>query len=142
MSNQVKASLVDGMHLQVTTPGFSDPIPLDADAEVGGQGKGHRPLQMLLVGLAGCMSMDAVSILRKKRQVFDVFEVSIDYEQAPDHPHIYTKIQLHFKAAGESISEEALARSLELSYTKYCPASAMLNQAAEITYTYEVVSTS
>jgi len=140
MSNLVTVTYVDGMHLQAHTPHYDAPIPLDSDEAVGGQGKGHRPLQMLLVGLGGCMAMDALSILRKKRQEFDFFEVTFETEQRSDHPKAYTTINMHVRAGGANISAEALARALELSYEKYCPANAMLREAAQINYTYEIVT--
>lgn len=140
MTDKITITLKDGMHLEAFTPAYHEPIPLDADPSVGGQGLGHRPLTLLLVGLGGCMAMDAISILRKKRQEFDRFEVTFEVvETAEDHPKVYTQIHMHFTASGANISEEALARSLELSYTKYCPANAMLNKVAEITYSYEIV---
>lgn len=140
MPNKVRVELVDGMHFNGFSTGFDEPIPLDSDEVVGGQGKGHRPFEMLLVGLGGCMAMDAVSILRKKQQKFDDFSVEFEAERAPEHPKVYTKIKMHFTVRGEAVSLEALARALELSYTKYCPANAMLREVAEITYTYEVIS--
>lgn len=141
MVEKVTVRMEHGMHLKAYTPHFEEAIPLDADDAVGGQGLGHRPLQMILVSLGGCMTMDAISILRKKRQEFDSFEVSFEVEQASDHPKSYTKIKMHFTAKGAGITDEALARALELSYTKYCPANAMLGKAAEITYTYEILQT-
>ena len=140
MSENVKITLNDGMHLTGTTPAGEWTIPLDSDVSVGGQDKGHRPLDLLLVGLLGCMTMDTISILRKKRQDFTLFEGEVmDIERAADHPKTFTRLHLHFRAGGTNISEEALARSLELSYTKYCPAAAMLKQGVEIEYSYEIV---
>lgn len=139
MTDKVKVEVKNGMHLLAHSTGFSGEIPLDSDESVGGQGKGHRPLEMLLVGLGGCMTMDAISILRKKKQEFSEFYVELDTERAADHPKTFTKINLHFTVKGTNVTEEAVARSLELSYTKYCPASAMLSKAAEVSYTYEVI---
>jgi putative redox protein len=141
MEKKVRVELKNGMHLHAFSSAYDQPIPLDSDEAVGGQGMGHRPLEMLLVSLGGCMTMDAISILRKKRQEFDDFSVELQTEQADDHPHIYTKINMHFTVKGPKVTEEAMARSLELSYERYCPANAMLRQAADITYTYEVIST-
>ena len=140
-TDQITLSWQDGLHMQVNTPNFDAPILLDADPEVGGQDKGHRPLQMLLVGLAGCMAMDTVSILKKKRQEFTHFEITFpEVVQREDHPHGYTHIKMHVTAGGPKISEEALARALQLSYEKYCPANAMLRAYAEIEYSYEIVT--
>lgn len=140
MSENVKITLKSGMHLEGTTPAGDWIIPIDSDASVGGQDQGHRPLDMLLVGLLGCMTMDTISILRKKRQEFTLFEGEVvDIERSPEHPKTFTRLHLHFRAGGANISEEALGRSLELSYTKYCPAAAMLKQGVEIEYSYEIV---
>ncbi|NJL92348.1 MAG: hypothetical protein HC915_00825 [Anaerolineae bacterium] len=65
MAEHVKVTLQDGMHFVGTTPSGDWLIPLDADVAVGGQELGHRPLHMLLVGLAGCTAMDVVSICAK-----------------------------------------------------------------------------
>lgn len=139
MADKVTVMWKDGMYLEAETTGHDGIIPLDSDESVGGQGKGHRPLEMLLVGLGGCMAMDAVSILRKKRQDFTHFQATFETQQAGEHPKTYTTINIHFTAGGPNISEEALARALELSYTRYCPANAMLREAAEIHYTYEII---
>lgn len=140
MADLVRVSLVNGMHFQAHTADFEDAIPLDSDESVGGQGLGHRPLNMLLVGLGGCMAMDVASILRKKRQEFSDLQVSFEVERAEEYPKVFTNIHMHFMAVGSNISEEALSRALELSSTKYCPANAMLGQAAKIHYTYEIAA--
>lgn len=138
---QITLAWQNGLHVIAHSTGHDAPIPLDADPEVGGQGKGHRPLEMLLVGLAGCMTMDAVSILKKKRQIFDHFEVRfVEIEQANEHPKSYQRVRMHFTASGVNISEEALGRAIQLSYEKYCPANAMLGQAMQIDYTYEIIN--
>ena len=67
---------------------------LDAGARVGGQNRGPRPLQLLLMGLAGCTAMDVISILQKKREPLQDFQVIVTAEQADSHPHVYTKICL------------------------------------------------
>ncbi len=142
MSEQITLQWEDGLHLNAYTPHLDAPIPLDADDAVGGQGKGHRPLQMLLVSLGGCMAMDALSILKKKRQDFAHFKVWFDLdeiEQNDGHPHYYTKIVMHFEAGGPDISEEALARAIQLSAEKYCPAHAMLRAVADISYDYKII---
>lgn len=140
MSQYVKAVLKDGMHLEASTPSGDWIIPMDSDTSVGGQDKGHRPLDLILTGLIGCMSMDAISILRKKRQEFTLFEAEvIGVERNGEHPKTFTDLRLHFKVGGAHVTAEAIERALELSYTKYCPAAAMLKPTVKITYSYEIV---
>jgi len=100
---------------------------------------GLRPMQLLLVGLCGCTGMDVISIMRKKRQPFTGLQVQATAERAEEHPRVYTHIHLEFVVMGEGVDPAALERSIELSQTKYCPASAMLGEVAEITTSYRIV---
>lgn len=109
--------------------GFS--LPLDTIAEDGG-GEGFRPMELLLVGLAGCTGMDVISILKKKKQDVTHFEVAVKGERAADHPRIYTHITVEYIVTGRNIDLAAVERAVELSETKYCSASAMLSKAAQI----------
>jgi putative redox protein len=98
-----------------------------------------RPMQLLLIGLCGCTGMDVISILQKKRQPFTGLEVKATAERAEEHPRVYTRIHLEFVVTGEGVRPGAVERSIELSQTKYCPASAMLGEVAEITTSYVIV---
>jgi putative redox protein len=142
MVEKVTVTWQHDMYVEGKTPAFDGVIPMDSASDAGGQDKGHRPLTMLLVGMGGCIAMDAVSILRKKRQDFTHFEVTFEVEQPDSHPYVYTRVHMHVTAGGPDLSEEALARALELSSTKYCPATAMIKQAAQVDYTYEIIDVS
>ena len=111
---------------------------LDAGAGVGGQNRGPRPLQLLLMGLAGCTAMDVISILQKKREPLQDFQVIVTAEQADSHPHVYTKIHIEYVATGD-VNENSLQRAIGLSETTYCSAQAMLKKAAEITSSYRII---
>jgi putative redox protein len=110
--------------------GFS--LPLGADPEAGGQNDGFRPLELLLVGLAGCTGMDVISILEKKRQEVTAFEVRAHAEQAGDYPRVFTRITIEYLLTGRNIDRASVERAVELSETRYCPAQAMLRKAAGI----------
>ena len=104
-----------------------------------GRETGPRPMELLLIGLAGCTAMDVVSILKKKRQPFTGLEVRATGERAETHPKVYTRIHLEFIVKGKGVDPRAVERSIELSQTKYCSASAMLSKTAEITTSYRIV---
>jgi putative redox protein len=116
--------------------GFS--VPLGAEAAVGGDEDGFRPLELLLVGLAGCTAMDVISILRKKRQQVTAFSVHADGDRADGHPRVFTRIRLRYAVRGRGIDPAAVARAIELSETKYCPAQAMLRPGVTIESTFDV----
>jgi len=104
-----------------------------------GRESGPRPLELLLIGLAGCSAMDVVSILQKKRQPFTGLQIKVTAERADEHPRVYTHIHLEYVVTGQGVEPQAVERAIELSQTKYCPASAMLSKAVEITTSYQIV---
>lgn len=107
-------------------------VPLGTDASVGGDDDGFRPMEMLLVGLAGCTAMDTISILAKKKQDVHAFEVKVHSDRAGEHPKVFTHITLEYIVSGKQIDPAAVERAVELSATRYCPAQAMLSKAVEI----------
>ena len=115
-------------------------ILLDAKQEVGGEDKGPRPMEVLLVSLAGCTAMDVASILKKKRVNLQNMTVKINAKQAPQHPKYFTKIDVEFNFEGKGIKEEDVKRAIELSKDKYCSVSVMLEDKAEISYRWNIVN--
>jgi len=113
-------------------------LPLGSDSSVGGDNDGFRPMELFLVGLAGCTAMDVISILRKKRQVVTEFEVTAQAEKADEHPKVFTQIKMEYNLTGKNIDENAVQRAIELSETRYCPAQAMLKHSVTITNTYSI----
>ena len=108
-------------------------LPLGVSSEAGGADDGFRPMELLLVGLAGCTAMDVISILEKKRQQVTAFEVKTQGQRAADHPRIFTDIEIEYIVTGHNIDPAAVQRAVELSESKYCSAQAMLSKAASIT---------
>jgi putative redox protein len=117
--------------------GFS--LPLGADPAVGGDTDGFRPIELMLVGLAGCTAMDVISILHKKKLAVSAFEVRAEAERADEHPRVFTRIHLQYRVTGTGIDPAAVARAIELSETKYCPVQAMLRPAVPITSSFEII---
>jgi putative redox protein len=115
-------------------------ILLDSSSPDFGTHSGPSPMELLLLGLAGCTAMDIISIMAKKRQPMTNLQVKVQGERAETHPKIWTKIHLEYIAYGEGISETALARAIELTESTYCSANAMLSKAAEITRSYRIVA--
>jgi putative redox protein len=113
-------------------------VPLGAESAVGGDNDGFRPMELLLVGLAGCTAMDVISILQKKREDVTSFEVSVTGNRADDHPRVFTHIQVKYIITGRQISEDAVKRAIDLSKTKYCSAQAMLSQVVPIEIIYSI----
>ena len=130
------ATLADGMHFIGNIEGFR--MDLDASESVGGVGAGPQPPRLLLLALAGCTAMDVISILRKKRQQVSGLSVEVLGSRAPQHPMVYTRIEVLYLVRGQHVDQQAVARAIELSVTRYCPVIAMLGKVAEVTTSYEV----
>jgi putative redox protein len=113
-------------------------VVMDSAKESNGHDAGSRPMELLLMGLAGCTSMDVISILDKMRVPYTDFRIEITAEKATEHPKVYTKIHLKYRIWGD-VPEDKLASAIELSRTKYCSARAMLSKACEITDEHEIV---
>lgn len=114
-------------------------IVLDSKGGTYGTHSGLTPVELVLVGLAGCTAMDVVSIMAKKRQPMTNMQVKVDAENAEQHPMVFTKIHITYTAHGSEIDEKALIRAIKLSEERYCPVQAMLRSTVEITSSFEIV---
>lgn len=115
-------------------------IIMDGSAEYGGENRGPRPMELILMGLGGCASFDIVTILKKARQEVSDVVCQLQAERADSVPAVFTKIHLHFVVSGKNIKEKQVAKAVELSAEKYCSASKMLSDGGvEITHDFEIV---
>ncbi len=120
--------------------GSGHAVVIDGPPELGGHNLGVRPMEMLLLGLGGCTSVDVIQILKKARQAVTDCVVEIEAERAETVPKVFTHIRVHFIVTGKGLSESHVERAVKLSAEKYCSASLMLGKMADITHSYEVKS--
>ena len=114
MGEQINTKVIwqEGMHFSGTAnSGFN--IQLDAKKEVGGEGKGFLPMELMALSMAGCTAMDVVSILRKKRQEVTGFEVQVDAPRADEHPKVFTRATIEYLVTGHAVDEKAVRRAIE-----------------------------
>jgi putative redox protein len=111
-------------------------VDLDAPASVGGEGKGFRPKELLVSGLAGCTGMDVISLLRKMRCEPEAFRVEVRAEESEEHPKVFTAFHITYIVTGK-VPREKLDKAIELSQERYCGVTAMYRSFA--TVTHEVV---
>jgi putative redox protein len=103
-------------------------VTLDSDAA---HRAGASPMELVLMALCGCTSVDVVSILRKKREPLTSLIVSAVAEQAPEPPRVFTHIQLTYHIGG-GVSAKAAEDAVALSKNKYCSVSKMLEKSTTI----------
>lgn len=116
------------------TTGSGHTVVMDGPPEAGGHNRGSRPMELLLVGLGGCTAFDVVAILKKARQPVTGCVVEVTAERADTPPKVFTRIHLVYRVRGEGLAPKQVERAVSLSKDKYCSASIMLAQTAEMTH--------
>lgn len=114
-------------------------ITMDGPESFGGSDAGIRPKELLMLSLGGCTGSDVASILGKKKVKLDGFEMNISADVADDHPQVFTKMHLEYVFYGKNLPEKDIERAIELSLTKYCSVTAMLQKAMPIEHSYKIV---
>ncbi len=113
-------------------------IVMDGPKEAGGNNLGIRPMEMLLLGMGGCTTIDVLSMLKKMREEVRDCRAEISAERADDHPKVFTKIHIHFVVEGVDLDEKKVGKAIGLSADKYCSASIMLGKTAAVTHDFEI----
>lgn len=114
-------------------------VIMDGSPEIGGENRGPRPMELLLLGMGGCTSIDVMLILGKGRQDVTDCVAHIEAERAPTDPKVFTRIHVHFVVSGRKLDPKRVEQALKLSAEKYCSASIMLAKTAALTHDFEIV---
>lgn len=114
-----------------------DIVYSDGSAKIGAGENGWRPMEMLLVSLAGCSSIDVISILKKQRQVIDSFKMEVSGVRVEGIPSPYKSITIHFLVSGK-IKEEKMEKAIALTKGKYCSVYFSLHPDIEVNYTFSI----
>lgn len=131
--------LNDAFHVEAQNE-QGNTVHMDASPEIGGQGKGMRPMQMLLAAMGGCSVIDVVSILKKQRQDLKDVKVTVTGEREKDvTPSLYTEVHAHFRLYG-NIDKDKAEKAVSLSVEKYCSVARTLEKTAKVTYSFEVIN--
>ena len=134
----ISVNWVDGM-LMVGKSHSGHSITMDGPPEIGGNNLGVRPMEMLLLGVAGCTMIDVVTTLKKMRQDLTNCETKLSAERAEEHPKVFTDIHIQFIVKGQDLDPKKVEKAITLSAEKYCSASIMLGKTASITHDFEIV---
>ena len=125
--------LNDDYHMEATNA-TGNAVQMDGSPSIGGQNLGARPMEVVLMSLAGCSSIDVISILKKMKQEVTDYDVEVTAERRDEIPSIFTKIHMKFIVKGNELEEEKVKRAVQLSAEKYCSVSKILEPTAEITW--------
>ena len=131
MIHKIENKWIADMHFNIVQTGGE--ISIDADEAVGGKGKGVLPKPMMLSALAGCTSMDVVSMLKKMRAEVAGFEVHVTGDLTEEHPKVYHKVLVEYLFYGKDFQKDKIEKAVDLSVTRYCGVMEMFRSFAEVT---------
>jgi putative redox protein len=116
-------------------------IGIEMDSQPAGEPvAGPSPMEVILQAAGACSLMDVALILRKRRTPAERLEAKVTGIKRDQHPKIYQKIEIVYRAKGEGITIEELDKAAKLSLDVYCSVFGMLKQIAEVSYRCELIS--
>ncbi len=124
------------VHFEAEGQATSVKVQIDGSPEIGGEGLGVRPMELILMALGSCSSLDLVSILKKQRQEIEDIQIEVEGQRREEIPSIFTSIHMTFKLKG-NLDEVKVNKAAELAVKKYCSVHDML-VAGGVTITYSV----
>ena len=119
--------------------GSGHAVVMDGAPDAGGRNLAPRPMEMLLVGAGGCTAFDVVLILKRGRHPVADCQVRIQADRAETDPKVFTRLHYHYVVSGDGLKPSAVERAIHMSAEKYCSASIMLGQGAEVSHTWEII---
>jgi len=127
------------VHFEASAPSSSVKVNIDGPESIGGEGKGVRPMELVLIALGSCSVFDLTTILEKQRQEIEDIQVEVEGQRRDEIPNIFTKIHITFKLKG-NIDEVKAQKAAELAVKKYCSVHDMLAAGGvDITYSIQLV---
>lgn len=135
----VKVRWIENMSM-LAESGSGHCVVMDGPEILGGKNIGCRPMEMMLMGMAGCSVVDVISILKKMREEVINCSAEIQAERAEKEPKIFTHINIKFKIEGFNIKKDKIKKAIDLSIEKYCSASIMLGKTAKIEHSFEIIN--
>lgn len=128
----------DAVHFEGISQTTDVRVHIDGSPEIGGEGLGVRPMELVLMALGSCSALDLVSILKKQRQQIDDLHVDVSGKRREAVPNIFTHIHIGFRLSGQ-IDLAKAEKAAELAVKKYCSVHDMLAAGGvEITYGIDI----
>ncbi|MBA23060.1 MAG: osmotically inducible protein OsmC [Flavobacteriales bacterium] len=103
-------------------------VLMDNKSKKEGKVEGISPMEVLLMGVAGCSSIDVVAILNKQRINPVTLKMEVEgIRDADAVPSPFKVINVTLYLEGDDISPEKAKRAAQLSFDKYCSVSKSLD---------------
>ena len=136
---KIELSRVDSDYNLEAVNDTGNKVLFDGSPEIGGHGRGMRPMQTLLAALGSCSAIDLISILRKQREELKDIKITVTGERQKDiTPSLYTEIHAHYKLFG-NLDPDKAQKAVSLAVEKYCSVAKILEKTAKLTYSFEII---
>src|SRR5690606_931203 len=89
------------VHFEASSELSSVKVNIDGSEAIGGEGKGVRPMELVLMALGSCSVFDLNTILQKQRQEIEDIQVEVEGDRREEIPNIFTKIHIKFLLKGK-----------------------------------------
>ena len=114
-------------------------VTIDGPEDAGGENAGFRPMELMLLGLGGCMAFDVNMILKRMRQNVTAYRMNMEAERADEPPRVYTQVKMEHIFQGENLNPDSIQRAINLAESTYCSGSAMFAKTAKIVNTFRIL---
>ena len=109
-------------------------VLLDNKSKTHGEVQGISPMELLLMGIAGCSSIDIITILNKQKINPSSLKMDVKGHRHENQvPALFYQIDINIYLEGR-FSPEKAKRAAKLSFEKYCSVSKTLESTAKINH--------
>ncbi|UJR81386.1 OsmC family protein [Sandaracinus amylolyticus] len=130
---RVRLDRIGTAAFEAVAEGSGGKVVLDGSPEIGGEGRGMRPMELMLTAIASCAAMDVVHILRKQREPLESLHIEVEGDRADATPAPFTAIRVVL-VANAAVDAHKLERAVSLAVEKYCSATASLDPSISVTW--------
>lgn len=130
----ITVELIWAAELRFAATAGSNALVIDGDSTAG-----PSPVYLLLAGLAACMSIDVVDIIRKGRHDLTGFRSELAGERLPEHPRRVTRVVLRFHVHGD-VPSHVVERAITLSRDKFCSVWHSMRKDIELTTSFDITA--
>ena len=127
---QVKLTHKKEFHSSISN-GRGHSISIDNNTDVNS--KGPSPMELVLMGVAGCSSIGIVRILKQQKTYFNNLEIIVDGKTKNIHPKIFTEIHAKVYVHGD-VDSKKICRAVDLTFKKYCSVSLTFSGSIKMFY--------
>ncbi len=100
--------------------------------------RGCSPTETLLMSVAGCLAIDAVSFMQKMRAEITSFKIDYSGERNLAPPQYYKSMGMIINASGKGITPKKIERAISLSQEKYCSVYHPLRKDSKVDVKYNI----